>query len=130
VAVQRLFSTFPAGLPGVALLLVRLSVTISLLIHVPGHDLHKPPEALAVAFVAALSISLCLGFLTPIVSLLAMAALMAHPASIDLGRVGAYVAALDALALALLGPGAYSIDGYRFGRRLVVLAPNNRRPPS
>jgi hypothetical protein len=30
---------------------------------------------------------------------------------------------LDAVALALLGPGAYSIDSYRFGRRVVVLAP-------
>ena len=30
---------------------------------------------------------------------------------------------LDALALALMGPGAYSIDSYRFGRRVVVLPP-------
>jgi uncharacterized membrane protein YphA (DoxX/SURF4 family) len=31
--------------------------------------------------------------------------------------------AIDALALALLGPGAYSLDSRRFGRRLVVLPP-------
>ena len=29
------------------------------------------------------------------------------------------IIALDAIALALLGPGAYSIDSYRFGRRVV-----------
>lgn len=33
------------------------------------------------------------------------------------------VFALDATALALLGPGAHSVDSYRFGRRLVVLPP-------
>jgi hypothetical protein len=33
------------------------------------------------------------------------------------------VLSLDALALALLGPGAYSVDSRRFGRRLVVLPP-------
>jgi hypothetical protein len=33
------------------------------------------------------------------------------------------VAILDALALALLGPGAYSVDAYRFGRRIVVPPP-------
>jgi hypothetical protein len=33
------------------------------------------------------------------------------------------VLSLDALALALLGPGAYSLDSRRFGRRLVVLPP-------
>jgi hypothetical protein len=31
---------------------------------------------------------------------------------------------LDALALALVGPGAYSVDSYLFGRRLIVLPPN------
>ena len=33
-------------------------------------------------------------------------------------------AVLDALALVLIGPGAYSIDARRFGRRLVVLPPD------
>ncbi len=35
------------------------------------------------------------------------------------------MASLDALALAWLGPGAYSIDAYRFGRR-VTGAPQPR----
>ena len=40
----------------------------------------------------------------------------------DLGAaVTVLVFALNALALALLGPGAYSLDARRFGRRLVVL---------
>jgi len=39
-----------------------------------------------------------------------------------MGNDGATVVVIvDALALALLGPGAYSIDARRFGRRLVEL---------
>ncbi len=35
----------------------------------------------------------------------------------------AIVVSLDVIALALLGPGAYSIDSFRFGRHLVVVPP-------
>jgi hypothetical protein len=47
---------------------------------------------------------------------------------IDLGTgadalVVTLVPAIDALALALLGPGAYSLDSRRYGRRVVVLPP-------
>jgi hypothetical protein len=127
--VQRLFSTFPAGLPGIALILLRLSVTISLLQRVHGYDLHRPSQALALAWFAALSLCLCLGLLTPIASILVMATVLAYAAGSDAGQVGNCIAVLNALALALLGPGAYSIDGYRFGRRLVVLAPGGPAVP-
>jgi hypothetical protein len=40
------------------------------------------------------------------------------------GNTGeAILVCFDALALTLLGPGAYSIDGYLFGRRLLLLPP-------
>jgi uncharacterized membrane protein YphA (DoxX/SURF4 family) len=67
---------------------------------------------------------LCAGFLTPIVAILAM--LFHVLAWSSLGSDGAgmtAIALLDAVALAMLGPGAYSIDAYRFGRRVVVLPP-------
>jgi hypothetical protein len=35
----------------------------------------------------------------------------------------ASIVLVDALVLALLGPGAYSLDSYLFGRRMVVLPP-------
>ncbi|HEY5808307.1 MAG TPA: hypothetical protein VIT67_10090, partial [Povalibacter sp.] len=64
------------------------------------------------------------GFLTPIV---ASVALVFHVLIWfvigDFGYAALIVVALDALALALLGPGAYSIDAYRFGLRVVVLQP-------
>jgi uncharacterized membrane protein YphA (DoxX/SURF4 family) len=66
------------------------------------------------------------GYLTPIVASMALAchALIWFAVGADLDvAVAALVFALNALALALLGPGAYSLDSRRFGRRLVVLPP-------
>jgi hypothetical protein len=39
------------------------------------------------------------------------------------------MATLSALALVMLGPGAYSIDARRFGRRVVVLPPHDSGLP-
>jgi hypothetical protein len=71
-----------------------------------------------------ISLALALGCLTPIV---AIAALLLHAliwlrVGID-GDASAIMFSLDAIALALLGPGAHSIDSYRSGRRLVVQPP-------
>jgi hypothetical protein len=63
-------------------------------------------------------------YLTPIV---AATGLVFHGflwSGFGVGSVGVALAiSLDAIALALLGPGAYSINSYRFGRRVVVLPP-------
>jgi hypothetical protein len=118
--VQRLFSMFPQGMPGIALLLLRVSVASTVLLH--GY---AQQEDLSIWLVAALllAIPLVAGFLTPIVSILAIAVQcvrlldMVGPA-----RAFAAILVLSALALALLGPGAYSLDAVRFGRRVVDLS--------
>ncbi len=122
--VQRLFSMFPPGLPGLALLLLRASVAIALLLDGYGHREALPAWVHAPVILVSLVISV--GYLTPIVAAAALAchALVWLAAGADLGAaVTALVFALNALALALLGPGAYSLDARRFGRRLVVLPP-------
>jgi uncharacterized membrane protein YphA (DoxX/SURF4 family) len=122
--VQRLFSMFPPGLPGLALLLLRASVAIALLL-----DDYFHREALADwvhVLVILISLVVSVGYLTPIVAATALAchAFIWLAAGADLSAaVTALVFALNALALALLGPGAYSLDSRRFGRRLVVLPP-------
>jgi uncharacterized membrane protein YphA (DoxX/SURF4 family) len=115
---------FPPGLPGLALLLLRASVAIALLLDGYGHR-----DALADwvhAPVILVSLVISVGYLTPIVAAVALAchAFMWLAAGAEPGAaVTALVFALNALALALLGPGAYSLDARRFGRRLVVLPP-------
>jgi len=74
--------------------------------------------------VVPLSACLCVGFLTPIVAILALLFQVLAWSSLSIDSAGmTAIALLDALALAMLGPGAYSIDAYRFGRRVVVLPP-------
>jgi uncharacterized membrane protein YphA (DoxX/SURF4 family) len=120
--VQRLFTMFPSGLPGLALMLLRSSVALALLFECYAHRQGLPVWLHGVAIV--LSVALALGILTPIA---AMAAVVVHALIWSFPGAGsalvAATVALDAIALAFLGPGAYSIDAQRYGRRIVVLTP-------
>ena len=114
---------FPTGAPGVGLLALRCAVAASLYLDASGHfavDQNPLPFA-GRLLVAALFAG---GFLTPIVSvlcaLLQLAILIAGTADI---APAAVVWPFDTLLLALLGPGAYSIDARLFGRRVIVLNP-------
>jgi len=113
---------FPSGWPGRALLLLRSSVAIALLFEAYVHRAGVPAWIQAVALLIALA--LFAGFLTPVAAVLA---LLFHSAvwismGVDSGWIPTIIS-LDAIALALLGPGAYSVDSSRFGRRVVVLPP-------
>jgi|SRR5215469_7956267 len=122
----RLFSTFPRGAPGVGLLLIRLAAGFAL-----GADalaaLHGglPIElSLYFAGMGLLGLLLLAGLWTPIAGgLLALAALgnaIARPQD----RAGWIILAVLAAALALLGPGAWSVDARRYGwRRLEIPDP-------
>ena len=84
----------------------------------------------ALAGLAVLSgLGLVAGFLTPgaaagvSMSTLAIAAVSTTPVGASLAAhwQGAWFVAADALALAMLGPGAHSIDAWLFGRREIVI---------
>ena len=120
---------FPQGGPGLALLLLRVSVAAILLI--TATTFGGPYRTLVVAGASSIAISLSIGFLTPFLSVTACAFSVAnlligpHP-----GNLLYVFAILDAAALALLGPGAYSVDAKLFGRRVTVVRPRNdtKRP--
>jgi len=111
---------FPAGAPGAGLLLLRLCVAGMLL----RTAMMRPTATLpfwAAGIVIMLSISLCLGAFTHfgcIASFLAQSAVMFL--GIEQDRLELVFALGIISALFLLGPGAYSVDCYLFGRRLIV----------
>jgi uncharacterized membrane protein YphA (DoxX/SURF4 family) len=135
---NRLFSSFPDGRPGLGLLLLRLAigaVAIVLGISCITSANHRAASVWFVgAILAASGTALIVGFITVVASILlglcvvgiAFSWIPAPP----LGALGAPLLGLligiVALGLALMGPGAFSVDGYLFGRREIVIPP---RPP-
>jgi hypothetical protein len=122
-AVQKLFSMFPAGGPGVALLLLRLSVAAMLFVDCAGRISWLEPMWLELMSVAA-AVAMTAGFLTPLIAL-ACGALKIYALFGEAQSVTSLVvlALLLSLAVAMLGPGAYSLDAKMFGRRVVLLPP-------
>ena len=120
---QRLFSMFPTGQPGIALLLLRVSLGIMLIDSMAEQSSTATALGILVAS-AAVALALCFGFLTPVMAALCVGIQIA--AFIMSGHAIEAVhlcIIFEAIALALLGPGGYSIDGKLFGRRLIVITP-------
>lgn len=137
---QRLFTTFLEGWPGVGLLLLRVAVGVTVAIQGAAYlsDHFNPtPETWAVCSSAiACGALLLIGFLTPVASvLLGLGAIAVSlswfPATIP-NLLGAkstiFFIVIMAAAIALLGPGAYSIDARLFGRREIIIPRTSRGP--
>lgn len=124
----RPFSTFPRGAPGAGLLLIRIAACLTL-----GADvltaLHGG-SSLALSFyytaLGFLGLLLLVGFWTSLAgSLLALAAL-GNAIAQSQDRWCWLIFGALAAALALLGPGAWSVDARRYGwRRLEI--PDRKR---
>ena len=121
---QRLFSTFPDGWPGIGLLLLRLGISFRVIYIATAGLSGKPadPATLTQSLIAAAAgLFLVAGLWTPIVGTLlvldevwiAFSLSLSHQADI---AVPLFLAVLAA-SLAMLGPGAWSIDARLFGRR-------------
>jgi len=120
--VQRLFSTFPEGWPGTGLLFLRVIAVIPSVQHGIAGLVTAPPPTLAAQLVAACAAALLLvGLWTPVAGVsmalgeLSLAFLHTHDPWIHilLGALGA--------ALAMLGPGAWSVDARVFGRKRIQI---------
>ena len=122
---QRLFSTFPNSWPGLGLLLFRISLSIALIYFVtPGRPAAKPSESIPFArdLIAALAgFFLIAGLWTPIMgSLVAIDEIWIALSPYSSGREEVWVHILLAIlsvSVAMLGPGAWSIDARLFGRK-------------
>jgi uncharacterized membrane protein YphA (DoxX/SURF4 family) len=122
---QRLFSMFPMGSPGIALLLLRVPLSANLVRRVI--EVHANIDTAWVqALLATVAIALCIGLFTPVSAVLCALIEMViwHFSS---GAVAVlHICAIPvAIALAMLGPGAYSLDARLFGRRQVIFPPSD-----
>jgi uncharacterized membrane protein YphA (DoxX/SURF4 family) len=131
---------FPAGWPGLGLLLLRLAASLTS-VSEGLHFLVTSGLSNAAAWILGvmwllLGVSFLIGFLTPIcgsVGALAGASVVLSllPVSL-LGNLHGKFAAIDfiviTLSLILLGPGAFSVDARLFGRREIIIR-DAPRPP-
>ena len=113
---------FPQGWPGIGLLFLRSSVAIALLAEGYGHRQSLPGWLQGASIL--LSLTLFAGYLTPIAAALGLVLHGLFWFKFAGGSAAvAIIVSLNAIALVLIGPGGYSVDASRFGRRVVVLPP-------
>lgn len=114
------FFNFPEGFQGLALLLLRLAVTL-VLAREAGEFLVAGWE-LPGAFICLAALLAGIGFLTPVSALLTALAevvlMILHNSSEEWSR---FLVASILIALTVLGPGAYSIDRWLFGRKRLTI---------
>jgi putative oxidoreductase len=116
---QRLFSTFANGWPGAGILLLRLSTASALAYSTATHFRATPQAVLVLLQIigTAAALFLLMGLWTPVAGVVCAAA------ELWIARTGASPAWISVLlanigiSLAMIGPGAWSVDARLFGRK-------------
>jgi len=139
---QRVFSTFPDGVPGAGLLLLRAAVGVTFIVQGAAYFADRHGLGFLTLFVALLTLAsgalLLIGYLTPFAGVLgglfcACNALSWFPTpNLELfeAKLTAALATAIALALICLGPGAFSLDARLFGRREIIIPYSTSQKPS
>ena len=130
---QRLFSAFPSGGPGVGLILLRAALGFTLLAQGASY-LSAWPDLTFVAYVVVFSsvasgVSLLIGFLTPLAGILAVLSaactlpswLAPPPSQLFDSKLLIINVIVMAGTVSFLGPGAFSLDARLFGRREIII---------
>ena len=137
---HRLFSAFPGGFPGLGLLLLRVVVAAALVGHailcLQSSDRVTLVVSASFALLLLSGICLLIGFLTPILSILACLESLGIAFSwgpLQLltpfeSKLSLFPIIVIAAAIALLGPGAFSLDARLFGWKEIVIPPAPRPP--
>lgn len=137
---QRLFPAFPAGRPGVGLLLLRLAVGVTAIIHgaiyLSNHGHPMILDWVVGLMVIAAGALVLVGFLTPVmgpltgIGILGTLLLQSPSSTSSLldGKTSEILTLTMAAAIIFLGPGAFSVDARLFGRREIIIPLNSRSP--
>jgi putative oxidoreductase len=116
---QRLFSTFADGWPGFGLLVQRLVMGICLLHNglSPFKQMPAPAGQVTQVVAAVLAIFMMIGLWTPVAGVLLAALEVWGAIGYGGDREAAILFATFGATLAMIGPGAFSIDARLFGRK-------------
>ncbi len=121
---QRLFSSFPDGWPGMSILFLRCGAGIPLVCDgISGlFTAPQPMIFLRESLALGAGVLLLAGLWTPVSgTLAALVELWIALSGADHLRGALLLAALGA-ALAMLGPGAWSVDAHLFGRKRIEIS--------
>jgi hypothetical protein len=119
--VRRLYSTFAGGWPGTALLLMRVVLGASLLLRANSTLWSNPPVTTTIipVFLAGCGLLLIPGLWTPIVGALVALLETWQIMTIAGDRWVALLLGTIGCAVAMLGPGLWSVDARLFGWKRV-----------
>jgi len=135
IRLQRFFSTFPGGQPGLGLLLLRVSLGTALIAYgVAWTTVERSWNVMLGPASILCGLLLLAGFLTPVVSVLICAGGAVGVVSRMFSFEGwasleiFLVFIFAAVSIGLLGPGAYSVDAMIFGRREIIIPKRSHLP--